>query len=149
MATLTELLTQIEQHPKFIKLIDPNQDFGFYKFYTIYFKENNIIKSVSIAIYTDNRGTSTEAAYFKDDMPDILKVTTSTPQEILTSEVKTKIAEVMTADATIEKVNITLTTNEVIEGTAYKYNSATNSVSKINIVFYYDKNNALIWRKIV
>lgn len=151
MATLKELITQIEQNPKLVKFVDPNQDYIFYKFYTIYWKEDNIIKSTSICIYIDNRDTPTESAYFKDSQPEILKVNSApipTPQEELLTAVKTKLSEITTADATIEKVVITNQSNDTVEVTAYKFNSATNSASKLLIVFYKDKDNALKWRKL-
>jgi len=149
MPTLKELIKQIQNNPKIVKLVDPNQDYEFYKFYTVYWKETDIIKSSSICIYIDNRNTPTESAYFKDSTPEILLVQTPSPQETFISEVKTKISEVTTADTTIEKVDITNTSQDVIEATAYKYDSTSKTASKINIVFYHDKNNNLIWRKIV
>lgn len=147
MPTLKELLTQIEQHPKLIKIVDPNQDFGFYKFYTTYWKEDNIIKSSSVCIYIDNRDLPNEAAYFKDSKPELLIVSTPTSQETFTAAVKTKISEVIASDATIEKVSIINTSQDVIECIAYKYNSVAKTASKINIIFYYNENNELIWRK--
>ncbi len=145
MAKLTDLLNQIQTNPKFVKLVDPNQDFGFYKFYTIYYKENDIIKSTSVCIYIDNRDTPTESAYFKDFAPVIL---TTPPVNQILVDAKAKIAEIIAADATIEKVTITNSNQDVVECTAYKYDAAAKTVSKINVVMYYDSAGNLIWRKL-
>lgn len=148
MTKLKDLINQIEQNPKFVKLIDTNQDFGFYKFYTIYWKLNDIIQSTSVCIYIDNRDTEAESAYFKDGLPNILYSYTPTPQEILLADVKAKISEITTADPTIEKVSIINSNEYVVECIAYKYNDVAKTVSKINIVFYYNSSNILIWRKL-
>jgi len=157
MPTLKELITQIESNPKLVKLVDPKQDYIFYKFYTIYWKEENIIKSTSVCIYIDNRDTPTESVYFKDSIPEILKPQPTPPppnpipeaQPNIVTDINKKISEVMASDSTIEKIVISnLLSTDAAECIAYKYNSTTNTVSKMNIIMYYDKDNKVVWRKL-
>ncbi len=136
MATLQDLVNQISASSNLVKLVDPNQDYGYYKFYTVYWKRDvDTVDSEAICIYIDNRGTPTETAYFKGTKPQVLNIPAPTP---FTDGVKSKIADFKAANPNVEKVEIVSVDeqNQLAIMNAYVYDSTTSTSTKKTVAAY-------------
>lgn len=142
---LAELRTEIEAHPKTIKVEDlPDEDFGFYLFWRItYEKGEDEADQMAVCIIIDERGEVDEKAWYKGK-PAFMKDAEPTPFK---DDLETALVNYVDADSKTEYYQIDSVdeSGKVAKVTLYEKGVAANSVIEKRFIVF-DRNGLKVRR---
>lgn len=132
---LIELINNLKATESVIEVVDANEDFGTYKFYTVYWLTQDIVKSEPVCIHIHARNTEQESAYYKNSKPTVIL---TAPTNTFKSMVQSKIDTYVANNINIEAVKIVSCDEQskIAELDIYDYNTAIQEVSKRTMMAY-------------